>query len=69
MKWNIWKPDPDAAMKLIEAYPGGVEAFIQRAFHVSSPEEALVKVVKTEEQRRRAIQLLQQERKTKGKND
>lgn len=21
MRWNIWKPDPDEAMKLIEAYP------------------------------------------------
>jgi len=65
MKWNIWKPDPDAAMELIEAYPGGVEAFIQKAFHASSFEEAVAKQIKTEEQLRRVTQLFQQERKKK----
>ncbi len=65
MRRNIWKLDSNEAMKLIQEYPGGVEAFIQSAFHVSSPEEALVKMVKTEEQYRRVIQLLQQNRREK----
>jgi len=63
MRRSIWRLDPDAAMELIEAYPGGVEAFIQRAFHASSFEEAVVKQIKTEEQLRRMIQLLQQKSK------
>ena len=51
MRRNIWKPDPDVIAELIQEYPGGVEAFIQKA----------LKLIKTKEQRRRLIELLQQD--------
>ncbi len=47
-KKNIWKPDPDVVTELIQEFPGGIEAFI-------------LKLVKTKEQRRRLIELLQQD--------
>ena len=48
MRKHIWKSHPDVITELIEEFPGGVEAFI-------------LKVVKTKEQRRRLIELLQQD--------
>ena len=65
MRRKIWKPDLDATAELIQKLDENeIETFFQKVFHVSSLEEVIVKLIKTEEQRKKVLELLQQDGET-----
>lgn len=62
MRRKIWKLDIDATAELVQKLDENeIETFFQKVFHVSSTEEAFVKLIKTEEQRKKVLELLQQD--------